>query len=88
MSIYLTKHMLDPTSHKDTSHSLRGRIGHLIGASFRQWQRHRMTASLYKLDDRMLADIGLWRGDIPRLVEDLTSRELRMNPIAPSSSKK
>ncbi|HVJ54528.1 MAG TPA: DUF1127 domain-containing protein [Aliidongia sp.] len=35
-------------------------------AVFRRWQeRQRVLNELYAMDDRMLADIGLRRGDIP-----------------------
>lgn len=42
-----------------------------IGGRFQAWrERQRAIAELSSLDDRMLADIGLRRGDIPYVVLD------------------
>jgi uncharacterized protein YjiS (DUF1127 family) len=41
-------------------------VFHHIGVRFQAWrERERAIAELSGLDDRMLADIGLQRGDIP-----------------------
>ena len=43
-----------------------------IFASIRNWQRRNETVNaLYKLDDRMLADIGLVRGNINEVVRSI-----------------
>lgn len=42
-----------------------------------------MKAVLHSLDDRILQDIGLSRGEIEDFVDGLNSAELRMTPIAP-----
>ena len=43
-----------------------------IFASIRKWQRRNETVNaLYKLDDRMLADIGLVRGNINEVVRSI-----------------
>ncbi len=44
-----------------------------------------MIAALEAMDDRLLRDIGIYRGDIPRVVDDLNDRELRMSPLANSA---
>ena len=49
----------------------------------RSWQRRKMRAVLHNLDDRILQDIGLSRGEIEDFVDGLSSAELRMAPIAP-----
>ena len=41
-----------------------------------------MKAVLHSLDDRILQDIGLSRGEIEDFVDGLSSAELRMTPIA------
>jgi uncharacterized protein YjiS (DUF1127 family) len=51
-------------------------VFHHIGERFRAWrERERVIAELSGLDDRMLADIGLQRGDIPYILFD-TEAEL------------
>lgn len=42
-----------------------------------------MSAVLHSLDDRILHDIGLSRGEIEDFVDGLSPAELRMAPIAP-----
>lgn len=86
LSSYLIKQMLDQTSRQDTPHIPGGRIGIWVNAGLRRWQQRQMRAALHKLDDGVLSDIGLSRRDIPCLVGGLTSRELRMAPVASSSA--
>ncbi|MCA0423212.1 MAG: DUF1127 domain-containing protein [Proteobacteria bacterium] len=50
--------------------------------AIRSWQRRKMKAALHSLDDRILQDIGLSRGEIEDFVDGLSSAELRMTPIA------
>ncbi len=87
MSPYLTTKMLDPALRRDPSQTFsmfRRQLDLWIDIGLRQWQKRRTMSALYDLDDRMLTDIGLWRGDIPRFVKDLTPLELRMNPVVSS----
>lgn len=51
-------------------------------SAVRNWKRRRMIAELNRLDDWILQDIGIVRGQIPRLVESFCDRELDMAPIA------
>ncbi|WP_054007777.1 DUF1127 domain-containing protein [Cypionkella psychrotolerans] len=51
----------------------------------RSWQRRKMIAVLSALDDRILQDIGMHRGEIERVVDGFDDRELRMTPVAPES---
>ncbi|WP_299822101.1 DUF1127 domain-containing protein [uncultured Jannaschia sp.] len=48
----------------------------------RQWMRRRMIAEFQALDDRILRDIGIARGDIRSIVDELCDRELSMVPRA------
>ena len=70
------------------SHSRTGLTGALqpargwLGDTLRRWRRRKMIASLKSLDDRMLADIGLCRGDIEDTVDGFSDRELRMAPVS------
>ena len=52
-------------------------------STVRRWQRRKMIATLAGLDDRILLDIGLCRGEIEDFVDGLSSAELRMAPVAP-----
>lgn len=52
-------------------------------SAVRGWQKRKMIAALVALDDRILLDIGLCRGDIDDFVDGLSSAELRMVPVAP-----
>ncbi len=46
-----------------------------------------MIAALEAMDDLLLRDIGIYRNDIPRIVDGLDDRELRMRPLAASAAK-
>lgn len=53
-----------------------GRIGRMLRGVLAPLQRRRMMQALERLDDRMLADIGIHRADITRIVNGY-------NPHAP-----
>ena len=49
-------------------------LSHLFGA-YRQWRRYNQSLrELNRLGDRELADIGITRGDIPRVAWDSAER--------------
>jgi uncharacterized protein YjiS (DUF1127 family) len=49
-------------------------LTHLVGV-FRQWRRYNQSLrELNRLGDRELADIGITRGDIPRVAWDSSER--------------
>ena len=49
-------------------------LSHLIGA-YQQWRRYnRSLSELSRLGDRELADIGISRGDIPRVAWESSER--------------
>lgn len=54
-----------------------------LGAAALHWQRRKMIAAFEAMDERLLRDIGIYRGDIPRVVDGFSDRELRMAPLAP-----
>lgn len=58
-----------------------GLLRRLVRNAVRQSKRRRMIGALHAMDDWLLRDIGLDRDDIPRLVDGLSDRELRMNPL-------
>ena len=57
-----------------------------LQAAGRRWKQRKMIAALEALDDRLLDDIGLARGDIRKAVLEFDDRELKMRPLAPSIS--
>ena len=57
-----------------------------LQAAGRRWKQRKMIAALEALDDRLLDDIGLARGDIRKAVLEFDDRELKMRPLAPPMS--
>ncbi|MEY8798892.1 DUF1127 domain-containing protein [Leisingera sp. XS_AS12] len=64
-----------------------GAIRRMLRATVRRWKRRRLVSTLQSLDDRLLRDIGVHRGDIRTLVAELDDRELGMNPVAPGDDR-
>ena len=62
-----------------------GIIRNWIRATNRKWKRRKMIAVLESLNDRLLRDIGLTRGDIRSLVDGFDDRELGMVPFSPAT---
>lgn len=61
-----------------------GPLSRFLSGALDGWKRRKMVASLSALDDRILADIGLQRDDIARVVEDFAADEARaQKPYAP-----
>lgn len=86
MSIYLTPQMLNP-DFRPLQASQRFDIIHRVSQSVvRKWRRRKLIATLEALDDRLLRDIGIVRGDIKHLVDGINDRKLRMVPVAPAQS--
>lgn len=54
----------------------------LVFRAMQHWQRRRATANLQGLTDGQLADIGLSRNDIPRVVEGLIWPKGEVAPAA------
>jgi uncharacterized protein YjiS (DUF1127 family) len=57
-----------------------------LGGVARKWERQRTIAALEALNDRLLLDIGIRRSEIRQVVDSLTDRELRKEPLARSTS--
>ncbi len=86
MSIYITRQMIDPASRKRQRDQSNGLFRRLFRSAARRWERRKMIAALEAMDDRLLRDIGIYRGDIRRVVDGLDDRELRMVPLAPAAT--
>lgn len=48
----------------------------LLSAPHLYWQRRKSIAALHQLSDAMLADLGITRGQIPDVVDDLIASGL------------
>ncbi len=59
-----------------------GALNRWMSAAARRWRRRKMIAALSAMDDRILKDIGIYRGDIARVVDGFDDRELAMVPVA------
>ena len=81
MSIYITRQMIDPASGKPAGSKSIGLLRRMFRRAVRNWQRRKMIAKLEAMDDRLLRDIGLHRGEIRRLVDGFDDRELGMVPV-------
>jgi uncharacterized protein YjiS (DUF1127 family) len=68
---------------KATGGRVRRWIGRWIDGAVMRWQRRRMIEALQRLDDRILRDIGVTRGEIRYVVEGFSRDELRMKPPTP-----
>lgn len=82
---YLNERRLAELTRPDAPKRRGGILRNAIDAAARRWRRRRMIAALEQLSDWTLADIGIARADIPRVVEGFDDRELRMTPVAASA---
>lgn len=82
MSDHLNTQMHNPASRRNRANEKSGLFRRWILKTIRSWKRRRMITALEQLDDRTLADIGVRRNDIPRVVDGFDARELRMVPLA------
>ena len=62
-----------------------GLLGRGLRAVIRRWQRQRTIEELEQMDDRLLRDMGLYRGDIPRIFTDTDALALRRGWSNPRS---
>jgi uncharacterized protein YjiS (DUF1127 family) len=77
-----------PAPHRPAPHSPAREplLRRWLAAAATNWRRRKAIAALQALDDRILRDIGIHRGDIWRVVDGFDERELRMVPLAPDSA--
>ncbi|MEQ5827853.1 DUF1127 domain-containing protein [Sulfitobacter sp. 916] len=48
-----------------------GKLRRWLNSVVKHWQRQRTIAALQELDDRILRDIGLYRGEISHIVREM-----------------
>lgn len=73
-------------SHRQTRRPM-GRSGdgllrRWLQAAHRHWRRRDMITTFEAMNDRALRDIGIYRGDIRRLVKEFDDRDLGLMPRA------
>lgn len=74
MTIYITPQMLETASQIRTRPARRGILGELGSAIADRWQRRRTIAELESMDDALLRDIGISRGEIAHVAEGRIQR--------------
>ena len=65
--------------------SIAAAISRRANTALRRWQKRRTVRALERLDDWVLNDIGLSRGEIPRFVDDLVADDPRPASLARSA---
>lgn len=58
-----------------------GGIRKWLRAAYRNWQRNKLIAAFQSLDDTILRDIGISRGEIHSIVDGFDDNEMSMAPI-------
>ncbi|WP_415234271.1 DUF1127 domain-containing protein [Pseudorhodobacter sp.] len=85
MSVCITSQMITPAAGALGNKRTDGLFTRLLGSVVTKWRRHRMIAAFEAMDDRLLDDIGITRGDIRDVVNSFDTRELQMVPVAPAT---
>ena len=63
-------------------------VDRLIIRRLIKWHNRRIAiAELNRLDDRMLADIGLMRSEIPQVIDGMLRASVKADPQPPPSSR-
>ena len=87
MSTYSTNQIINPAPNMRGGDESNGLVRRMFQSAIRKWRRRKMIAMLETLDDRVLEDIGIHRGDIPRVVDAFDDRELGMTPVGPAAAR-
>ena len=84
---YLSPSLPYARAHRNRMEAGGGILRRWLRVPIRQWQRNKMIAALHAMDDRILRDIGIYRGEIRSIVEGFDDRELGMRPLASPSDR-
>lgn len=82
MSVFITREMIASNTPTAPRSAEPGVIGRFMQRAARQWRDRRMIAQLQSMEDWMLRDIGIERGEIPAIVAQLNDQEVRMTPVS------
>lgn len=87
MSIDIRQNTPDQTARRSVEAKKPSLLVQWWNSVIQTWQRRKMIAALGALDDHILKDIGIPRGEIERVVDGFNARELGMQPVAPQGEK-
>ncbi len=82
MSVYITPEMVRREAHEWRRDNTVGILARLVRSARRKWKRSKAVSDLCALSDRELRDIGIFRGDISRVVSQFDDRDLGLAPAA------
>ena len=85
---YLSSPSRYPHAFRRSEETGGGLLRRWLRAAVRRWKRRKLIAALEAMDDKLLRDIGVFRGDIRSIVEGFDDRELNMVPLAPSADRR
>jgi uncharacterized protein YjiS (DUF1127 family) len=84
MSVYITREMLWQAANDDKHENSGNILRRLARSVVRKLKRRRTRSELSALSDWELRDIGIYRGDIPRVVAGLDDVDLGLAVPAPA----
>lgn len=84
---YLSSSLPYARAYRARKNKIGSTFGRWLRAAIRQRQRNRLFAEFRSMDDRMLRDMGIYRGDIRRVVDSFDDHELGMTPFSPSAER-
>ncbi|MCX7567382.1 DUF1127 domain-containing protein [Sulfitobacter sp. F26169L] len=82
MSSFITNRSINTAASQPRSTKSSGGFRSFFYAAKRHAQKRKMTRALEALDDRMLADVGLYRSSIPQFVAAHCATDARIKPLA------
>ncbi|MCA9129197.1 MAG: DUF1127 domain-containing protein [Planctomycetales bacterium] len=62
-------------------HALRLAFARWIATAFKRWQRNRLISTMQGFDDRVLADIGVKRGEIAQAVDGILNDDRKAKEL-------
>lgn len=69
------QNQLHPQIYAPAMPGLFRRLRRVFAREFANWQRRRAIATMQSFDDRLLADIGITRAQIPRYIREIDTHE-------------
>ncbi|MDN5788299.1 DUF1127 domain-containing protein [Pseudorhodobacter sp.] len=82
MSVYITRKMIRQAAHDWRQDNTVGIVERMIRSAKRTLKRRETISELHSLTDWELRDIGIYRGDIPRIVRQIDDHDLGLMPAS------